>query len=197
MVPRMKAKTTLRPWINKYGPFLASIFLVYHFGSALVLPNADSYLERTIGAMFYPYANTLGFHTPWQFFSPNPSRHVYFEYEVQFTDKDSEVHRWPPESESLTLFSQNLLRLVYHSRFTTSSPERKHYFLVAYLCDRHEGAENIGLQTWSEEIPSLERAAVDVSRVLSEVEKKSWPSEIFDCDEATAFWASEAQGEGE
>lgn len=168
----------------KWGQVLASLFLLYHLVAVLVLPNPGSYLDKHWGFLFYPYANTLGFHTPWQFFSPNPSRHVYFEYEIESAESD-QAGRWPPlRSESDSLWP-NYMRLIYHSRFTTSNPERKLYFLSRYLCQSVPGAERLHLKTLSEEIPTLERAALSPDRVMDEIEIREWSTESFECAEAT------------
>lgn len=175
---------------------LLSFFLLYHYSASLVLPNQRSYIEQHFGFLFYPYSNTLGLNTPWQFFSPNPSRNIWYEYEVIYDndsfaneyrhldERDTVIHRWPPGTKNTSMLAPNHMRLVYHSRFSTSSDERKLLFFANYFCRKHMGATAIGIKTYSEEPPTLERLSLD-NRDIEELKTlREWPAEVFDCEQA-------------
>lgn len=179
---------------NNWLKCLLSLFLLYHYSASLILPNQRSYIEQHFGFLFYPYSSTLGINTPWQFFSPNPSRNIWYEYEViqdneyfenEYSDVeelDTMIHRWPPDKSKVSILGPNHMRLVYHSRFSTSSEERKLYFFANYFCRKHKGATAITLKTYAEEPPTLERMAID-SRPIEELKKvREWPAERFECE---------------
>lgn len=162
---------------------LLSVYLLYHFSASLVLPNPRSYIEQHFGFLFYPYSSTLGINTPWQFFSPNPSRNVWYEYETVFENQENDLipHRWPPDPNTSKMLTPNHMRLVYHSRFSTSSEERKLQFFANYFCRIHPGATAISLKTFVEEPPTMELAAISEQNVRDMVKVKEWPAEMFDC----------------
>ncbi len=174
---------------------LLSLFLLYHYSASLILPNQRSYIEQHFGFLFYPYSSTLGLNTPWQFFSPNPSRNVWYEYEVVYDHNDvggeqkkiedgSMIYRWPPGSEKSNMLLPNHMRLVYHSRFSTSSEERKLLFFANYFCRKHKGAQAISLKTYAEEPPTLEKLAIDGRNIEELKNIREWPAEMYDCDQA-------------
>lgn len=162
---------------------LLSLFVVYHLIAVLLMPNHHSFVHREFGWLFLPYANTLGLNTPWQFFSPDPSSHVYFEYEVipESIDRDIEKHRWPPEDKSRYLVD-NYMRLIYHSRFTTSSKERIETFLIPWLCRHHPGAREITVTTMSEELVSLDKARILGGPITNLFEIRMWDRNSQYCE---------------
>ncbi len=159
---------------------ILSVFVIYHLVAVTLIPNPDSLLTRTLSPLILPYTNTFGLNTPWQFFSPDPSSHVYFEYELSPPDENSKIstYRWPPASKEGYL-ADNYMRLIYHSRYTTSSPDRIDQFLIPWLCRHHPGAREITLRTLSEELISIDKATLIGGPIKNLFQVKVW-GQIFE-----------------
>jgi hypothetical protein len=159
---------------------LLSLFVVYHIAAVLLMPNPDSFLTQEIGFLFRGYASTLGLNTPWRFFSPEPSSHVYFEYDLMPEGAEGGAHRWPPASRRGYL-ADNYMRLIYNSRFVTSSPERIEKFLIPWLCRLHPGTEEVSLRTLSEELVSLQKARLIGGPLEKLYDVKTWSQVPYAC----------------
>ena len=76
------------------------------------------------------------------------------------------------------------MRLIYHSRFTTSKSDRIDQFLIPWLCRFHPGTEEITLRTLSEELLSLDKASVIGGPIKNLFEVKTWNQIYRDCPPA-------------
>lgn len=70
---------------------LLSLFIVYHLMILIISPNFHSVLGKEFGFLFIKYANTLNISMPWQFFSPDPTKIAYWEYNIEFLNPEGEL----------------------------------------------------------------------------------------------------------
>lgn len=168
-----------RKWI-KLG---LSVFVIYHLFVVLTVPNPQSYLTREVASFILPYANTLSINTPWQFFSPEPSSYVYYEYEVipDSLDEEMKTYQWPPKDRSEYLID-NYMRLIYHSRFSTSSEQRIHQFFLPWLCRYHPEAREITMRIMSEELVSLDKAVIVGGPLSNLLDIRTWNRIPYNCE---------------
>lgn len=180
MTKKQSEEVNLKKWFQ----IIASIFLVYHLVTILTLPNSGSYLESQIGEYLYPYASTLGLNSTWQFFSPKPSPRIFFRYEVEFPNGDYQKHQWPPPKIDSEFLGPNFQRLVYHSRMTTITEQRRKKFLVPFLCSKHPGAQTLTLSAIFENVVPLRKAYIDRRLPTSSLkELEVWSRETYYCQE--------------
>ncbi len=167
---------------------LLSGFIVFHLITILILPNSDSILSRQISPWLAPYANTFGLNTSWRFFSPEPSPAVYFIYDAIdeqkiknfWHEREFVTGSWPPLTPK-GMWTENIKRLVYHSRFTTSSQERTEVFFGSLLCRFYPEAGTISVRTIIKEIPSLEKAKFENLTAKESVKDQTINQTEFTC----------------
>ena len=155
-----------------WGKALLSLWLVYHLTAVVIVPNFNSLLGEMFGRFFIHYTNTLGISIPWQFFSPDPSVKVYWQYSLDYPDKEEgvieremELHQWPP-SQSTQFFRASYYRKIYQSRMTSSTAETYHKLFIYWLCKKHPQALGINILTRFEPQPSLYETKL--SRILDQ-----------------------------
>ncbi len=154
--------------MQKKFRFVLLAYALYHICAIVLMPNPTSLLSREFAGFFLPYTNLLGFNTTWQFYSPEPASYLFYSYEVQVPDGETVSGRWPPaKSDVPHMFQENYNRIMYNSRYVTSSAERVEKFFVPFLCRKAPGALTVSISTTLEELPPLEKARLDSDAVDS------------------------------
>lgn len=143
---------------NKLIQIVLSLFLIYHLLAIFILPNFNSILGETVGPYVLKYATTLNISNTWQFFSPNPSMEIFWEYELEYNasvedslsdeviEKEMKVYRWPPLTSD-EFYRVSFMRKVYHSRNSTQNQKSIRNFLIPWLCKKHPEAKSIFIRT--------------------------------------------------
>lgn len=163
---------------------LLSLFLIYHFAAALILPNSGSVIARRLARFFLPYANTLGLNTTWQYFSPGPGPTFYLEYQVE-TDENTEsyildAHRFPEGRNAFSL-NDSFARRLNNMKFFAGSPERLKRNIVPFLCSQTPGARAVYIQKVMEKIAELENAQGKGSSLADLSDRYNLPQTRYPC----------------
>lgn len=170
-----------------------SVFILYHLLTILILPNSDSILSRKLSFLVTPYANVVGINTTWRFFSPEPSPTIHFVYDADMAE-GGEVEpennfwrergfvtgQWPPDHVD-GMLTENVRRLVYHSRFTTLSRERVEKFMGSLLCRFYPKAQLVSVRAVVQEIPSIERSLINNEEFSKNTAERDIESFEFSC----------------
>ncbi len=161
-----------------------SAFLLYHLATVLLMPNGSSLTGRKLSRYFSAYANTLGFNTTWQFFSPGPSPMFYLEYEPVYNyddEPDSGPFSYPPKREGFA-WSDSWNRRLFGMRFFALHPGYMERFFVPFLCRQYEGAIAINIRSVIDQVEDLERVGMrsDLSESTVRVDL---PSQEYACPE--------------
>ena len=138
-----------------------SLFIVYHLLVVFTVPHRSSLIYEKLSSYFISYAHTLGIHTGWSFYAPNPTSYFYFEYEV--IDKEDQVDdfRWPPSRKESGRLMFNHNRLISHTMFFIGSgPGNLKKYFLPYLCRLHPEAKEISIQAVVENRPHFKKANV-------------------------------------
>ncbi len=138
---------------------ILALFLVFHLAAVVILPMGSGLLNRHWGRFFIGYANTLGFNTTWQFFSPGPSPTFYLEYEFDEGGEDfeeSEIYLLP-ERRTGFWWSDFYNRRLYSMRFLSLAPNLLVQYLVPWLCQKNPKAKAVTVQKIFERITNVER----------------------------------------
>lgn len=177
---------------KKWLKIVFSVFLLYHLFTVLLMPIGGSLAGRKLGRFVLPYANTLGFNTTWQFFSPGPSPMFYLEYDVE-TDVDAPVASEPkvyPPARQAFAWDDGWNRRLYGMRFFALNPERLERYFIPFLCRENPGARGISVQAVFEKIDDLDRAARTDTLWNSDFkdlsERIDLPRQKFSCAEGGA-----------
>ncbi len=160
-----------------------SVFLVYHLITVLLLPVASSLAGRRLARYFIPYANTLGFNTTWQFFSPAPSPMFYLEYELE-TGADDEVPEtktYPPARKGHT-WDEGWSRRLFGMRFFALNEERLENYFVPFLCRENPTAKSVVIQAVFEKIEDVERVG-EYAEFKDMAERIDLPRRRYACPE--------------
>lgn len=162
---------------------LLSIFIIYHLIVILVYPNPISIPGRMVTKWTVDYANLFNLNTTWQFFSPDPTGHVFLRYEVLETEDPEEEpkeHLWPPARGEFKLHDF-WFRLVYHSRHMIMSHERMEANLLPWLCRKHPEAKQIVLKGVVEELPTIELMQQEGKPFADAVKERTWSTLTREC----------------
>jgi hypothetical protein len=165
---------------------ILSGMILYHLAAVIVLPNSSSLLGRKTAGFFLPYANTLGFNTSWQFFSPGPSPMFYLEYFVEFDREGNESEVMPyPLRRVAGSWSDSYNRRLFGMRFFSLNPDRLERYLAPFLCRQHPGAVSISVQPVYEPIQSIDRAG-DFSDFRDMRQRVDFPRQRFSCPDPSS-----------
>ena len=175
-----------KDWLKK----IASLLILFHLGTIILMPNFVSTYGRIVGQPFLVYASTFGITMPWMFFSPDPSVILYFEYELEvsdygepLTESEQKTYQWPIEPPD-RFYRLDYLRSIYHSRSSTSSPERLEKLLIPFLCKKHPEAKRISVRSVIKTHPLLEQAEIEpTSETVKFLRtRKELPATAFSCN---------------
>lgn len=152
------------------------------------MPVGSSLAGRKLYRYFATYANTLGFNTTWQFFSPGPSPMFYIEYEPDFgtdedwTEESPAPFTYPPKREGFS-WSDGWNRRLFGMRFLALHPHLMPRFFIPFLCREHPGAKAIDVRSTIDQIEDLERS--DRWTELEDSTRRiDLPRERYSCEEA-------------
>lgn len=175
------------PWIRA----LLSIFIIYHLVAVALAPNSTSFLGRVLGPYYLGYANMVGAHTPWNFFSPDPADNFRIEYKVRF----SEISGTPTLTQTLPewydkgTLSPNERRDLYLTRFLMMDPTRLASLFGPWMCRKYPEASEVVSQFKVQKLPPLDRALLDPQNWKSDITEIELPAFTHYCKE---FQESEA-----
>lgn len=150
------------------------------------MPNGSSLTGRKLSRYFSAYANTLGFNTTWQFFSPGPSPMFYLEYEPVYDFDDGagsipEPQFYPPKRKGFE-WSDHWNRRLFGMRFFALQPQRLERYLVPFLCRQFEGAAAIRIRSIVDQVEDIERVGL-WSELRESTQRLDLPSQEFSCPE--------------
>ena len=135
---------TLRQWA-------LSAMIVLHLIVIVIAPNPG--LEGA-AAWLEPYTKTLGMDSRWQFFSPDPARPEFYEYDAVDTAARSTVHTFP-ELSSPFWFRSTYDRRIALMRAASESVEVFKRSFVPMLCREHTGAVFLRVRSVSLAFPTV------------------------------------------
>lgn len=149
----------MKNWLRN----ILTLFLLYHLAVIILMPNSSSILGRRWGNLIAPYANMLGMHATWEFFSPDPPHPFYFDYSVYFETSEGEEKKPPvdgffPEWRTERTLHPNKIRLKNAVRFFALSRESVEQAFIGYLCRKYPDANRVKVRQVTEVVPPLEQA---------------------------------------
>lgn len=171
-----------------------TIFLLYHLSAVALLPIGSSLLGRKLAWLFLPYANTLGFNTTWQFFSPGPSPMFYLEYRpdngedviANVAGSDASEPLTYPEKRHGTQWSEAWNRRLFGMRFLALNAERTERYLVPFLCRAADYPKSVDLKSVVERVEDIERPG-EASEFKDLTERVELPRQKYSCPERPAI----------
>ncbi len=149
-----------------------SLLIVYHLLAIAILSNSGSFLGRKYSRYLTPYANQLGFHNMWNFYSPDPANAMVFEYSVSFLNSEGDevkesIHRKIPGSETEMVLNSAERRLLYVTRYFLINPNLVKEFFGPWVCRKHAGASRVIASLTIYTQPSLDKAMLESEETLS------------------------------
>lgn len=134
---------------------LLSAWLLFHLLVILIIPNEQSYFAHAYRALWFPYANTIGLNSFWQFFSPDPGPGMFIRYELK---KDGErlTKDYFPKHDPSYFERLNYIRIVTSTRSIAKNPEALRRIFSRKLCALRPEATSVEIELLSLKIPSLE-----------------------------------------
>ncbi len=147
------------------------------------MPIGSSIAGRKYSRYFLSYANTLGFNTTWQFFSPGPSPMFYLEYEAEGAGETqlSAPLAYPPLRQGFS-WNDGWNRRLFGMRFMALSPERMERYFVPFLCRQVPGAKAISVRSIVDRVEDIERAG-HFAEIKDMAERVDLPSQRYACPE--------------
>lgn len=161
-----------------------SVFLLYHLATVLLMPNGSSLTGRKLSRYFTAYANTLGFHTTWQFFSPGPSPMFYLEYEPVYAGEEENLSEagpqyYPPKRKGFT-WSDHWNRRLFAMRFFALHPGHMERYFVPYLCRQFKDAVALDIRSIIDQVEDIERVGL-WSELRESTRRVDFPSQEYSC----------------
>ncbi|HPI41542.1 MAG TPA: hypothetical protein PLJ21_12100 [Pseudobdellovibrionaceae bacterium] len=146
---------------------ILSLWIVYHLFVIFVMPNASSYLGRSLGTYLVPYANIFGLNSPWMFFSPNPAPEYIMNIslypkngqgnENDFSNDEVQTLHWPEKSKSILLTTPGI-RNFYLMHFLIRSPQYIETLLAPWVCRQYPNTESLHINVRVKTPPSLDKS---------------------------------------
>jgi hypothetical protein len=99
----------------------ASLWIVFHLIAIVIVPNASSVLTFELQKAVVPYTNLIGFHSFWQFFSPDPGAAVFFRVRLYEKEHLLTTFDYPPKTDPYWIRSR-YNRRVSSVRFFSRPP---------------------------------------------------------------------------
>lgn len=99
----------------------ASLWIVFHLLAIAIVPNASSVLTSELQNWVVPYTNLIGFHSFWQFFSPDPGAAVFFRVRLYEKENLLTSFDYPPKNDPFWIRSR-YNRRVSSVRFFSRPP---------------------------------------------------------------------------
>lgn len=148
---------------QKVFRLIASVWLLYHLVTILIMPNMASYTGRRLGPVIQNYGAILGLNLSWNFFSPDPAHTMYLKFTVGYEDENGNESHEPveiymPETKDSADWSTFKRRELYAMRFMIIDPKRIDLVLGPWLCRSHPGATRVRIEHIVNSIPSLDEA---------------------------------------
>ncbi len=155
----------MRLLLQKLLKPILSLWIVYHLFVIFVMPNASSYLGRSLGTYLVPYANIFGLNSPWMFFSPNPAPEYIMNISLYPKDgqnvEDVQTLFWPERSKAILLSTPGI-RNFYLMHFLIRSPQYIETLLAPWVCQQYPNTESIHVN-----VRVKTPASLDKSRALN------------------------------
>ncbi|MEI7972735.1 MAG: hypothetical protein WCH11_00035 [Bdellovibrio sp.] len=184
MSPRLPNPSGLQSWKRSWSwilKALASFWILFHLAVLLITPNSSSFLGRRYSVFFTAYANQLGFHNMWNFFSPDPASAMVFQSTIRFLNKEGEevresvVQMVPPTEEKMVMDSTER-RILYATRFFFVNPDLIQKSFVPWQCRRFSGASRVGVLLRVHMTPNLDQAILQRETSISDLVS---PREVY------------------
>lgn len=151
-----------------------SVVIIYFLVMILVLANGSSVMGKALYPYFGLVANSMGLNTSWNFFSPDPAHVIYIKSLIIYQDeygntvKDTITDVYPP-SEDKGDFGLVSRRDSFASRFFMIDAQRIQSYYAPWLCKKYPGARRVAIEGMMLSVPSLERAATELSLSVQEM----------------------------
>lgn len=181
---RPKSPDALQTW-KTYGSStlkaLVSFWIFFHLGVIFITPISSSFLGRRYSVFFTDYANQLGFHNMWNFFSPDPASAMIFQSTIRFLNPEGEevresiVQMVPPTEEKMVMDSTER-RILYATRFFFVNPDLILKAFVPWQCRRFPGASRVGVLLRVHRTPNLDQAILQRESSISDLVS---PREVY------------------
>lgn len=137
---------------------LLSVAICFHFAVIALYPNDSSQLQRDLIPVLLPYANTLGLNSKWQFFAPDPEVATYFEYQIDWKDRPTDINgdemlHFPRDKKGF--FDLTYLRLNASRSFMTLDQSFIPTIFINWVCRKNPGASGVSVRAVYVKVPSL------------------------------------------
>jgi len=148
---RSQEKSSDRPFLKT----ILSLFILFHLSVVLLIPNPHSYLNQQLKWLFTPYANVLGIHVNWQFFSPDPGQAIFFEIEADIGQDKNTTHYFPA-IKNTTFWRQTQNRRIAVKNIIGKQPYLLSSILIPAISRQNPGYTNIDISLVTVKFPSLQ-----------------------------------------
>lgn len=160
---------------------LANLWIVFHLLAIMIVPNASSLLTAEFRAWVTPYANLIGFHSFWQFFSPDPGAAVFFRVRPFERDQPLPTFDYPPKQDPYTIRSQYNRRVSSVRFFSRPPAEGVARYLGPYFCRQNPTATSLDIALIVVRPPTLDE--VKHGSALNTLEhEQAQGSQVVSCE---------------
>lgn len=132
-----------------------SIFVIYHLGYVVLMPNRSSWLTYAVQEGLRSYGNFFSIQAVWQMFAPDPAPAMYLEYEV-YKDGDLILTERLPKGREEYSSKEQLMRRINASRFVLISSQKVSEIFIPWLCRENLEATDVRVKSIVVVPPTLE-----------------------------------------
>jgi len=141
------------------------------------MPNAGSFVGRFFQRAVAPYANTFGFSSSWNFFSPDPVHTMYLRYTVYFNDESGHQKKEPiegyfPSEKNQGTFDVTRRRDFYMMHFMLLNPQRLETLFAPYICKQYPDASSLRVEFVVETVAPLDQAVTLKQESMSDLSQE-------------------------
>lgn len=125
------------------------------------MPSPQSILVKNWAWVFRPYLNSLTINTTWNLFSPDPASATYIKVHI-ISDKEETGERIVtiPRNGPDRDIDPRYKRDLYMIRSLIMSDQAIQTYLVPYFCRENPDAQEIRLEVFNIQAPTLEQASL-------------------------------------